>query len=240
MCTISYLPTGPGAFLLASNRDEHRARKEAQPPVEHQTRTGRALWPIDGEAGGTWIALTDFGIAYTLMNDYQGNWQSDGETVSRGTIIPEIIDCTSEDEVTRRLERLHDLRFRPFRLLMASASGVSLWHFDGSGLNKSDQGQGAGLWVSAGGEESRIYKARSKVFEQFLRETYSDELSRVKALHTWQESGPGAFSFQLERDDVQVQTVSATIAEYRAGGKAGMHYMNGLPSRQKKWQTRTL
>ena len=55
MCTVTYIPTGKGAFLT-SNRDERTDRAPAEPPI---TRYAPAplTYPKDTQAGGTWIAL---------------------------------------------------------------------------------------------------------------------------------------------------------------------------------------
>ncbi|MDG5766126.1 NRDE family protein [Balneolales bacterium ANBcel1] len=239
MCTITYLPTGPGSFLLASNRDEQKTREGALPPKKNGSGKVRALWPVDGKAGGTWIGLAETGCAFALMNDYQSNREASAP-VSRGIIIPEVIDCRSAMEVTQRLEKLHERSFSPYRLVMATPNGVHLWHFDGKELRDAAQGRGAGLWVSAGKEEERVRQARSRVFEAYLKGGYSDDLKRIQNLHTHRDQGPGAFAFEISRGGIAIQTVSATVAEFREDGPIRMHYMAGLPDRQKKWQTHTL
>ena len=262
MCTITFLPTGPDSFILASNRDEQKIRPESTEPQQHVVNETRCLWPVDRQAGGTWIATNEFGVAFALMNDYQSQFVPSHDLISRGNIIPEIADCSSPRQVSNRFKHsksLHKLSFQPFRLLMAKAgNGVRMWHFDGQTLHEGYQGNGAGIWVSAGKEEARILKGRQKLFEDYLKRSYAKNINRIMDLHTTQNGltftdytdadTPALFGFSMELK--KVQTVSATVIECpesEAGsverGKSNsvrMHFMPGRPSPQKKWQTREL
>ena len=56
MCTVSWIHQGPG-YQLFCNRDEKHTRRPASKP-QLLTRGGvRFLAPIDGDFGGTWIAV---------------------------------------------------------------------------------------------------------------------------------------------------------------------------------------
>jgi uncharacterized protein with NRDE domain len=245
MCTISFLPAGPEAYLLASNRDELKTRKKESAPEIHWVHGIRCIWPVDGEAGGTWIAVNEFGCSYTLMNDYQSpepdlKASSENKKVhSRGHIIPQIAGDRSVEDVTKRLDNMLNSPYKPFRLLMADANnGVFMWHFDGKTLKRHHQSFGAGLWVSAGKNESRVLAGRRKVFEAFLKKAYTDPLQRIKDLHTSKIPEPGALAVSMELENVQ--TVSSTIVEVRIPDHICLHYMQGLPSSQGIWQRYTL
>ncbi|MBP3191192.1 NRDE family protein [Natronogracilivirga saccharolytica] len=261
MCTITFLPTGAGSYLLASNRDEQKSRPSSTEPLQHNVSGIQCVWPVDRQAGGTWIAANETGAAFALMNDYQSRQHASGsDTSSRGVIIPEIADCSSPDQVAERFadsDPLKHLSFQPFRLLMAdSRNGVTMWHFDGQALQRSHQGYGAGIWVSAGKEESKIRNGRRQLFEDFLGRSYKNNLGRIMDLHTTQnglkqpddinEGNPDLFGFSMELE--HVRTVSSTIVEFvpdnvagkRKSGSLKMHFMPGRPDPQKKWQTRVL
>ncbi len=239
MCTISFLPCSAGSFLLATNRDEMRNRKEAEPPAIHTSGKTRVIRPVDGDAGGTWVALSEDGIAFAIMNEYQSTVRVDGPFTSRGKIIPAVADCKTTGDVSARLEMIHEFRFRPFRLLMADAlNGVHMWQYDGTKIHEHRQGKGAGLWVSAGEKERQVLKGRKKLFERFLSQSGYDEPERIKELHTTREVRNDEYSFIV--DLPEVHTVSAAIAECRSGNPARMHYMDAPLSPQKKWQTCTL
>ncbi|MBS1567184.1 MAG: NRDE family protein, partial [Bacteroidetes bacterium] len=64
MCTVTYIPDGPDACHLTSNRDERKDRARALPP----RRYGNIVYPKDPVAGGSWVALTRDGDAGVLLN----------------------------------------------------------------------------------------------------------------------------------------------------------------------------
>lgn len=68
MCTVTFVPNGPQGFVLTQSRDEHVSRLPAEPPVVKQLDGVRVLHPVDGDAGGTWMAVSEAGRAVCLMN----------------------------------------------------------------------------------------------------------------------------------------------------------------------------
>jgi hypothetical protein len=134
MCTISVIPLrlrSPGVlaqesgFRIVCNRDEDRRRVPAANPkwraIERPGVPGaRAIWPMDMEAGGTWIAAAEHGLALCLLNlnpeppiDLRGV----RGLKSRGLVIPALIGAATAAEAMKRLERLSLKSFAPFRLV---------------------------------------------------------------------------------------------------------------------------
>jgi len=68
MCTVSVIPLGTDALRLACNRDELRTRAIALPPTIQTFGERRAILPTDPDSGGTWIAVNDAGVVFTLLN----------------------------------------------------------------------------------------------------------------------------------------------------------------------------
>ncbi|MDQ7087908.1 MAG: NRDE family protein [Acidobacteriota bacterium] len=87
MCTLSWLFFG-GGYELHFNRDESRARREAAPPRVVSGGDCSFVAPVDGEAGGTWIAVNAAGIGLALLNRYDREGRS-GER-SRGLLVAEL------------------------------------------------------------------------------------------------------------------------------------------------------
>ena len=67
MCTVTLIPR-PQGFRLAVNRDEQRTRPPATPPRVFQHAPQQALYPLDPPSAGTWVAVTNAGLALTLLN----------------------------------------------------------------------------------------------------------------------------------------------------------------------------
>src|SRR5690349_919543 len=96
MCTVSIITFGKaGSYRVVCNRDESRLRAPPSQPRWRATQCpGRgAIWPMDLEAGGTWIAASDRGLCLCLLNL---NLEPPPAPVrgarSRGLVIPELID----------------------------------------------------------------------------------------------------------------------------------------------------
>jgi hypothetical protein len=134
MCTLSVIrgPFVEGAGIedlrwrMVFNRDERRARAEALPPRRHRHGDVRAIYPVDPEGRGTWIAATSAGLVFALLNETEAPappWSPDG-LISRGQVIPWLVGAASVDAVEERLRGLPLARHRPFRLIVASETGI--------------------------------------------------------------------------------------------------------------------
>src|SRR2546423_7938973 len=56
MCTVTFIPSKNNIFLT-SNRDEKYWRSAATQPEDYSFKTGKIIFPKDGDAGGSWFAL---------------------------------------------------------------------------------------------------------------------------------------------------------------------------------------
>jgi len=92
MCTVTFIPV-KDHVLITSNRDEKNARSAALPPAIYSLRSGRLLFPKDGDAGGSWFAVHENGNAVVLLN---GGWRKHEPQPpyrkSRGLVLLEIAD----------------------------------------------------------------------------------------------------------------------------------------------------
>jgi hypothetical protein len=120
MCTLSLVVSPDGSELRAMmNRDERRLRPVAEPPRMTAIATGAlGLWPRDPQSGGTWIAATDAGLVFALMN-------ASGEapalpSPSRGGIIPRLAPARSLEELEASWSAMDVRDYPPFRLVVAS------------------------------------------------------------------------------------------------------------------------
>jgi len=77
MCTVTYHPTDTG-FYICSSRDEQIARKIAFPPISINHLGTELLSPIDQKAGGSWIAINQYGWVGVLLNGAKKKHQSLG------------------------------------------------------------------------------------------------------------------------------------------------------------------
>ena len=133
MCTISIISLDAAAsaqdragagLRIVCNRDESRRRPPAAPPKWRPSGAGRAIWPMDLEAGGTWIGATQAGLALCLLNlnpDPPIDLRGRGKLHSRGLVIPHLLQFATLPAVADELVRMNLRRFAPFRLIGVEA-----------------------------------------------------------------------------------------------------------------------
>jgi hypothetical protein len=135
MCTVSaaYSPDG-AALRIIVNRDERRLHTAARPPAWFAPYGVRAIWPVDQEAGGTWTAITEHGLAFALLNvsSVRRGLVHGDTTISRGAVIPYLARASDVEDAERRFVS-GPARWpcRPFKLLVASRERMVLLTPDG-------------------------------------------------------------------------------------------------------------
>jgi hypothetical protein len=126
MCTVSWIHQ-PNGYQLFCNRDEKLTRKAAGPP-ELLSRDGvRYVSPVDGDAGGTWIATNEFGLSLCLLN---GRPPHEGSR-SRGLLLLDLICAAGTEEVFQRVSELDLGCYSPFSLAVLEpgrCAGLIQWN----------------------------------------------------------------------------------------------------------------
>jgi hypothetical protein len=151
MCTVSILRApfvdGPEGlrWRVAFNRDERLTRGEALLPRAHRHEHVTALYPVDAEGGGTWIAATGAGLVFALLNETdacgsvaQGfspalEGRPEGlRSTSRGLVVTRLVSSRSIEEAQSRLGESPVEKCRPFRLLVVGEAGLleAVWAGD--------------------------------------------------------------------------------------------------------------
>jgi hypothetical protein len=121
MCTVTVIPLpAAGGFRLACNRDESRRRAPARPPIEVRFARAWAVMPIDSDRGGTWVAVSDRGLVFAVLNyNPQASIGVPPAPQTRGAIVPALLDCPDVAAVVDHVTNIDPAAFGPFRLLVA-------------------------------------------------------------------------------------------------------------------------
>ena len=207
MCFVVYIPNQDG-FLLGSNRDEHAGRKPALPPREISLPGGSMLMPVDGKAGGTWMALRNDGVAMVLLNGaFINHERKPVYRQSRGLIIPQLMQAHDP------LVAMHALDLEgmePFTV-MAHHDQLKVWRWDGNSLHEEWPDPSAALCISS----ATLYNRGQ---QQMRADWFTGFLKEEKALHAhgllqWLSTGghgPDDTDIVLKRQD-GIRTVSSTV-----------------------------
>lgn len=173
MCTVSVIEVSDGGgagggYRLVSNRDEQRSR----PAAEFPFRWGRqGIGPFDPVGGGTWVAARP-GLTLCLLNyNLVAKPKAPPRAISRGRIIPLLIDCPTLSEVRIGLEALHLARYSPFRLVGAARDEagvvVAEARWEGTRLDWIEHAGLPVVFVSSGlGDD--VVADRVPLFEQMV------------------------------------------------------------------------
>lgn len=228
MCTVSVITAvdalGARTLRMVVNRDEQRTRTPAQPPEWRRLPTGeRGLFPLDPDGGGTWVGASEHGLALCLMNlTRPGVLAPLAGALSRGLIIPRLLNSPSAAAAVERLEQMDLSPFPGFRLLAVGPIGASgsarlfesAWdraslevrthelQFNGVSTHTR------GVCFASSGLGDALVQSRVGLFEQMVLAGSGDASAQDRFHdHRWTERG--SESVRMSRPDAR--TVSVTV-----------------------------
>lgn len=211
MCTVTIIPTREG-FRLVTNRDERRTRPLALPPSRARFGDREVIRPTDPLGGGTWVAATDAGLVYTVLN---GNptpmppLPPKDHLVSRGLIIPYIGVASTISEAMTLTENLPLERLTPFRLVATDGRTIVEAWWARESLSLSRKALAPSCWSSSGlGDD--LVRVREPLFREMVVEAGANP-SAQDAFHAHQWADNPRLSVRMEREDAR--TVSRTTIE---------------------------
>ncbi|MFT6985579.1 MAG: hypothetical protein ACJAT7_001389 [Psychromonas sp.] len=160
------------------NRDESRSRHEAG--LKEQQQDGiEQLYPIDGQAGGTWFGVNNLGVVLALLNRYQDPQSSTAPT--RGNIIPQALAYGNVSLVKKHLSEQNYQYYNPFDLMLISSRECLHLCWNGRHLSINNASQPAMLFSSSALNTEAVLAKRQERFQQWLAQ--SPELSATEVLH---------------------------------------------------------
>jgi transport and Golgi organization protein 2 len=211
MCTVSWLPA-PDGYALCFNRDESRTRKPGLPPAERVADGVRFVAPLDGDHGGTWISLNEFGLTLSLLNRYHTPRPvaEPAQPVSRGRLVLDLAPARGLEEIREQLSRTAFDVFRPFTLVAVEPGRAALLAaWDGSALALDRHDASGLILTSSAFDEPSVTATRRATFESGLRTDPSAET--LVALHRSHRPEAGAHSVCMHRPDAETQSLSQVL-----------------------------
>lgn len=239
MCTVTYLPLPDGGYLLGTNRDERPLRGQAHGPSLRVLGDRQILAPIDGDGGGTWVALDDQGRSLCLLNgDKKPAAKPPADPRSRGLLVLDLMGDAGVDSVTSQLMAWamgKELPYRTFKLLSIErdpALRARLHEWNGRELTVR-QLTSPSMMVSSSYKTDAVSARRQQSFTRFVGRldeseatTWSEELASWHCGHRPGGDDGDAFSICMHRNDAH--TVSRTQVQVSAD-ELHMSYQPGQP-----------
>jgi hypothetical protein len=222
MCTVSFIPSRSGIFLV-SNRDEKHDRKDALSPVCYPFPTGHITFPKDADASGTWIAMHENGHAVVLLNgglephDPQPPYRR-----SRGLIL---LDILGHEDPLSAFEDISLENIEPFTVVMWIDNRLFEGIWDGRVKHFSEKDRNLPhLWSSVTLYNEATRMKRRSWFDQWLALNDGPVLEDILRFHQFTGDGDASNDLLMNRNG-QMLTVSITGMQL-GSGKGEMVYLD--------------
>ena len=214
MCTVSWIHREDG-YLLLFNRDELRTRKPASAPRIEQRNGVQFIAPLDGDHGGSWIAVNQFGLTLCLLNRFD---DSPGGIIrdykSRGLLLHELIDCSALKMVTERVDDAKCSRFRPFKLVaLVTGQPAMVIEWTGSETITKSHAENLMPITSSSLQEGNVVLERKGQFRKMVLERSRVDDDLLFQFHRGHLPERGPASVCMHRPDartVSMSTVTVT------------------------------
>jgi len=209
MCTVSWLDRD-GGYELLCNRDERRTRTPALSPRVRERRRVKFIAPTDGDHGGSWIGVNQFGLSLCLLNRYEHGQQPPNDArISRGLLPIELMDSAASDEVHDRIVKGDLSRFEPFTLLVLEPQKKALLiGWTGRERLIEIDGEAAMPLISSSYDGAGVRESRKKCFERLMSGSGTASADLLFRFHASHEPARGPYSSCMHRDDAQTVSFS--------------------------------
>jgi Transport and Golgi organisation 2 len=233
MCTVSWIHQGSGYQLLC-NRDEKRTRGPASTPRLLTRDNVRFVAPIDGDFGGTWVAVNEFGLSLVLLN----RAPSSAAKLSRGLLPMNLIPSPTLSEIAEHITTTDLSDFAAFTLAAFQPSlPAALFHWDGRKLTADLGGDQHVPLVSSSFDPERVEWERRAEFGRLRDWCGGIRVGNLLAFHASHQPERGPYSPCMHREDAE--TVSFTWVTVNAA-EVSLYYAPGAPCCSLAGESRTL
>ncbi|WP_220719956.1 NRDE family protein [Agarivorans litoreus] len=203
MCTVSVLRLGQQT-VITMNRDEARHRHEAGIKQQHNGDTV-LVYPVDGQAGGTWFGFNNHGVVLALLNRYQDPQHAGAPT--RGQIIPQALALGSSQRLEQHLATQDYQHFNPFDLLMISANDCQHFSWSGKQLSHHHLSDKAIQLSSSALNTQQVLASRKRRFQQWLKHKPSSAERVLSDIHLQQCQQNRSHSVLMDRDEAHSKSI---------------------------------
>jgi hypothetical protein len=221
MCTVTFIPSEHSVYLT-SNRDEKHGRSLASPPTLYKGKSGKILFPKDGDAGGTWIAIHENGNAIVFLNGgLIAHIPQPPYRKSRGLVLLDLID---RNEPYNYFLGIDLLDIEPFTAIIWDDNRLFECRWNGEEKYMIQLNNSAPhIWSSVTLYDSAVIEKRRTWFEEWLKEQSTPSQQDILNFHSF--TGDGDCHNDLMMNRGQVFTVSITSISI-LDDKAQMQYLD--------------
>ena len=207
MCTLSWI-NSPKSLDIFCNRDERRERKRATPPSLDVQNGIRYIAARDGEAGGTWFAVNEYGLAVSILNHYpaeqlltRASWQT------RGELPITLMGCRSLEDLHATFADISKDAYRPFWLIAQWPGRDALkYTWDGKSIYRSVLKTEVGSVTTSAFNSREVSRDRALTFDDLCASNPSSEA--LEAYHLTTIPGRESYTVCMSRPDAATLSYS--------------------------------
>lgn len=214
MCTVSIIHLPDGGYRVVHSRDEQRSRAPGTGPKEHILRAPdgspvRAWWPIDPDAGGTWVACCVTGLTHGILNVNIDAPPAREPRKSRGHLIPQRILMDSPERIIESL-RAEDLgHYTTFRYFVVGPREARIARWDGRDLGIEVHEGGGPICMASSGLGDELVQCRVPLFEEIVAADPTPESQDRFHDHQW----PDRPEYSVMMSRAEARTVSIVTVQ---------------------------
>ena len=218
MCTVSIVPRDGGVRVVC-NRDERRTRRPALSPSRRRIGSRAAVFPVDGDRGGTWIGANDRGLVVALLNASAAPAPRADVTSgcgSRGVIVPMLLGCARLPDLLAAAWTIDRRRFPPFRILAVQGSSVAIVTSGPRMWRVRSMTLAAPLMLTSSSLGDALVDApRQRLFARLMAARRDQWLDAQRRFHQHRWTHRPHLSVLMARPDAR--TVSRTVVDVTRG-----------------------
>jgi len=204
MCTLSWIHDQSGCRIYF-NRDEKRTRLPARPPAQSSVNGVRVLTPADGNAGGSWLTVNEYGIAVAVLNYYEAEAKAAVDTVkyeSRGQLVLKLSSSRSLADARQCLHEINADRFRPFIIVLfdGEARGQII-RWDGRQLQEQELSPQSSPISTSSFKTTEVLARRQDTFSELKSTMGGLSDAMLTAFHHSRDDTGGPYSVTMTRPD---------------------------------------
>lgn len=209
MCTVTYIPVN-GKTFITSNRDEKTLRQQALPPAIYAENGRKLLYPKDGAAGGSWIAVNEQNATAVLLNGgFVKHRVNPPYRMSRGILLLEVVQVTNPVYFFQQTDLSG---IEPFTIIHFNNQLHQLtWTGDVKHCRQLDPSK-PNIWSSVTLYEQPVIAKRERWFADFLINNPIPDQESILDFHMNTGDGDKQNDLVMNRDN-KLTTVSITSVE---------------------------
>ncbi|MEP6538205.1 MAG: NRDE family protein [Bryobacteraceae bacterium] len=205
MCTVSWVHDD-GGYQLLCNRDEKRTRARATPPIVRIRDGVRFIAPSDGDFGGSWIGVNEFGVSLCLLN---GNGPRSGNHKSRGLLLLDLISAQSVDDAVGRTSQTELSVFAPFTLVALEPDlPAAILEWDGKDLAVVLDGDRYMPLISSSFDTDEVRARRRAELDRLVQLKGRLNVDVLELFHKSHGESRDAYSACMHRPDAETVSCS--------------------------------